>query len=88
MVIMLRAEEEQRTAEESHGAAGEVEEVAEREIVFAALDSSRGDVGVGVDVGRGEGEEESECRAEGADRDQQPEVPAEGAAASWLEDRA
>src|ERR1017187_9809467 len=74
------ADQDERPAEEAHGAASEIEEVAEREVVFAALGEQRGDVGVRIDVVRGNGEEEGDGGAEGAERNEQPAMPAEGAA--------
>jgi hypothetical protein len=62
-------EEGEGRAEESHGAAGEIEDVAEREIVDAALSEERGDVGVRVGVGCGDGEEEGDRCGERADGD-------------------
>ena len=70
----------ERGAEEAHGAAGEVEEMAEGEVVVSALGEEGGDVGAGVGVGRGDGEEERDGGDERAERDEQPSVPGEGAA--------
>ena len=75
-----KSDEGERGAEEAHGAAGEVEEMAEGEVVVSALGEKGCDVGAGVGVGRGDGEEESDGGEERAERDEEPAVSEEGAA--------
>ena len=73
----------ERAAEEAHGGAGEVGDVAEGEVVDlgASGDGEEGDdVGAGCGVGGGEGEVSADDGDESGEGDECVEMPVEGAA--------
>ena len=71
--------EDERDAEEGHGGAGEIEEMAKGEVVVGGvLVEEVKEVGTGGEMGGGEGEEGAEERDEGGEGEEEVAVGFEG----------